>query len=76
MDLENSKPEAAASTVITEDTQKNFDRHRETYEKLRADVAVKMQFLDENRVSICLRVCDFTGKIIHSFFFSLGKSDA
>lgn len=51
MDLENSKPEVAAPAVVTEETQKNFDKHRETYEKLRADVAIKMQFLDENRVS-------------------------
>lgn len=61
MDLENSKPDSSAAAapavaapinaVVSEETQKNFDKHRETYEKLRADVAVKMQFLDENRVS-------------------------
>ena len=26
-------------------------KHKEQYEKLRSDIAVKMQFLDENRVS-------------------------
>lgn len=34
-----------------DETQKNYAKHKENYEKLRADVAVKMQFLDENRVS-------------------------
>jgi hypothetical protein len=34
----------------TEDVQRNFSKHKEVYEKLRADVTVKMQFLDENRV--------------------------
>jgi arfaptin len=49
MDLELSKPEPQSPGA--EDAQKNFSRHKEQYEKLRADVAVKMQFLDENRVS-------------------------
>lgn len=49
MDLENSRPEPPNSP-ISEDLQTNFARHKEQYEKLRADVAVKMQFLDENRV--------------------------
>lgn len=50
MDLENSKPEAAPASPAGEEAQKSFTKHKETYEKLRADVAVKMQFLDENRV--------------------------
>lgn len=49
MDMENSK--GAEATVDGEETQKSFAKHKERYEKLRADVAVKMQFLDENRVS-------------------------
>ena len=51
MDLENTKPELPQSP-ISEEAQKNFTRQRELYEKLRADVAIKMQFLDENRVSL------------------------
>lgn len=51
MDLENAKPEMAQNH-IPEDAQKNFLRQKELYEKLRADVAVKMQFLDENRVRL------------------------
>lgn len=50
MDLESAKGEAAAATN-GDDTQKSYTKHKESYEKLRADVAVKMQFLDENRVS-------------------------
>ncbi|CAD7093425.1 unnamed protein product [Hermetia illucens] len=51
MDLENSRPEPPNSP-ISEDLQTNFARHKEQYEKLRADVAVKMQFLDENRIKV------------------------
>lgn len=51
MDLESSKGEAPVANG--EDAQKSYTKHKESYEKLRADVAVKMQFLDENRVSIC-----------------------
>lgn len=48
MDLESSKVEAAATN--DEEVQKSFAKHKDTYEKLRADVSIKMQFLDENRV--------------------------
>lgn len=49
MDLETSKSEAPVTNG--DDTQKSYTKHKENYEKLRADVAIKMQFLDENRVS-------------------------
>lgn len=52
-DLELAKPDAATSPAADE-AQKNFTKHKDTYEKLRSDVAVKMQFLDENRVSFIL----------------------
>lgn len=48
IDLENTKPDAAQ--INNEDTLKNYNKHKDNYEKLRSDVAVKMQFLDENRV--------------------------
>lgn len=35
-----------------EEVQRNFSKHKEVYEKLRSDVTVKMQFLDENRVNL------------------------
>lgn len=51
MDLEGAKqPEPPVSTPVAEETQKNYTKHKENYDKLRSDVAVKMQFLDENRV--------------------------
>lgn len=34
-----------------EEARRNFTSHKEKYEKLRADVAIKMRFLDENKVS-------------------------
>lgn len=76
MDLETSKPDVANS----EEAQRNFAKHKEHYEKLRADVAVKMQFLDENRVSgkICNDKIAHQNQIIiltlNNFF--LDKSDA
>lgn len=35
-----------------EEAQQNFSKHKENYEKLRSDVSVKMQFLDENRIKV------------------------
>lgn len=49
-----STPTATATaTTLGEENHTNFAKHKEQYEKLRSDVAVKMQFLDENRVSAC-----------------------
>lgn len=39
-----------SSGPANEEVQRNFIKHKETYEKLKSDVMVKMQFLDENRV--------------------------
>lgn len=50
-DLDTIKPDQPANSPAAEEAQKNFVKHKEHYEKLRSDVAVKMQFLDENRVS-------------------------
>lgn len=67
MDLENSKPEPTSPTT-SEEAQRSFAKHKDNYEKLRADIAVKMQFLDENRVSSqnCLLKCLF----LTWFFFA------
>lgn len=62
-DLELSKPEV--SSPAAEEAQKNFTKHKEQYEKLRSDVAVKMQFLDENRVSI---LTNFMAASTHQIF--------
>lgn len=50
MDLEHSKPEPTSPVTTSEEAQRSFAKHKDAYEKLRADIAVKMQFLDENRV--------------------------
>ncbi|XP_030374411.1 arfaptin-2-like [Scaptodrosophila lebanonensis] len=52
MDLENSKPEMTQTVCSVEEAQRSYAHHKELYEKLRADVAVKMQFLDENRIKV------------------------
>lgn len=67
MDLESTKADGTAATPTSppppatptngDDTQKNYTKHKENYEKLRADVAIKMQFLDENRVSDIFSEC-------------------
>lgn len=57
MDLEQSsssrsdqRTPATSPVASSEEAQRSFAKHKEAYEKLRADIAVKMQFLDENRV--------------------------
>lgn len=70
MDLELTKPEP--TSPVGDELQKNFAKHKEQYEKLRSDVTVKMQFLDENRVSspafFCLSLLLLREKFV---FFSV-----
>lgn len=49
-DLEglSTKPDA---TLGVNEAQQNYEVHRQHFMKLRAEVAIKMKFLDENRVS-------------------------
>lgn len=49
-DLESlsTKPEG---TLGLEEAQQGYELHRQNFMKLRAEVAIKMKFLDENRVS-------------------------
>lgn len=54
MDLEQSAGGSAATTPaspMAEEAQRNYNKHKENYEKLRDACATKMQFLDDNRVS-------------------------
>lgn len=48
-DLESlsTKPDASATL---EEAQHGYEIHRQTFMKLRAEVSIKMKFLDENRV--------------------------
>lgn len=41
----------ADGAIGLEEAQQNFELHRQHFMKLRAEVAIKMKFLDENRVS-------------------------
>lgn len=43
-------PKSEASSAKIEEAQKNFNLYKISYEKLRDDVNIKLQFLDENRV--------------------------
>lgn len=53
-DLEelNLGPRDASTLCRLDAAQANFHAHRAKYEKLRADVAVKLKFLEENKVSL------------------------
>lgn len=43
-------PRDAATAQKLEDAQQRYQSHKEKFDRLRADVGVKMKFLDENRV--------------------------
>lgn len=43
-------PRDAGTLCRLDAAQANFQAHRAKYEKLRADVAVKLKFLEENKV--------------------------
>ncbi|XP_062983385.1 arfaptin-2 isoform X2 [Elgaria multicarinata webbii] len=53
-DLEelNLGPRDAGTLCRLDAAQANFQAHRAKYEKLRADVAVKLKFLEENKVKV------------------------
>lgn len=50
-DLANSRANTN-SNAADDDIQSQFEKHKSNYEKLRADVTVKMQLLDENRIKV------------------------
>ena len=45
-------PKDSANVAKTEEARKKFEAQKEKYDKLRGDVAIKLKFLDENRVCI------------------------
>uniref|UniRef100_A0A1L8DLP2 Putative arfaptin n=2 Tax=Nyssomyia neivai TaxID=330878 RepID=A0A1L8DLP2_9DIPT len=65
-DLESSKPEVTSPG--SEEAQKSFMKHKEQYEKLRSDVAVKMQFLDENRIKVMHKQLVLLHNAISAYF--------
>ncbi|XP_055601266.1 arfaptin-2 [Uranotaenia lowii] len=51
IDLANSKSNSPNNTP-NDDIQVQYEKYKTSYEKLRADVAIKMQLLDENRIKV------------------------
>lgn len=45
-------PRTEATTARLEEAQQSFEQHKENFEKLRSDVAIKLKFLDENRIKV------------------------
>lgn len=54
-DLESLSTKSDGTLGLNE-AQQNFELHRQQFMKLRAEVAIKMKFLDENRVSLKKRL--------------------
>ncbi|XP_015908339.1 arfaptin-2 isoform X2 [Parasteatoda tepidariorum] len=48
--MQNNQGNVMSSKV--DETKKNYIAHKEKYEKLRADVSIKMKFLEENKVKV------------------------
>lgn len=63
-DLEelNLGPRDASTTPKMEQSQQQFQVHRDKYERMRNDVSVKLRFLEENKVSWRLALA-LTGKM-------------
>ncbi|XP_052078539.1 arfaptin-2-like isoform X2 [Mytilus californianus] len=45
-------PRESTSATKVEGSKRKFDEHKVKFEKLRADVSIKLKFLDENRVKV------------------------
>ena len=52
LDAINALPRTEANIMKQANAQESFNSHKAAYDKLRSDVNVKLQFLDENRVSL------------------------
>lgn len=73
-DLENVQmgPRDSTSTPRIEDAKTKFDEHKQKYETLRADVAIKLKFLEENKVThlFCFLNNYFLIPTSHKFLFN------
>ena len=45
-------PRDSATIAKAEETKRKFEDHKVKFDRLRGDVAIKLKFLDENRVCI------------------------
>lgn len=48
-------PRDSSTTFKVDEAQRKFQNHKEKFERLRADVSIKLKFLEENKV--CVHEC-------------------
>ncbi|XP_064089768.1 arfaptin-2-like isoform X3 [Macrobrachium nipponense] len=52
LEMMSQQPRSEISSIKLEEAQRNFSMHKAHYDRLRADVAIKLKFLDENKVKV------------------------
>lgn len=52
MEHQSLAPQNSASVAKTEELKRKFEEQKKKYDQLRADVGVKLKFLDENRIKV------------------------
>lgn len=52
MEHQNLAPRDSANIAKSEELKRKFEAQKQKYDKLRADVAIKLKFLDENRIKV------------------------
>ncbi|KAK3861498.1 hypothetical protein Pcinc_022134 [Petrolisthes cinctipes] len=52
LELLSQQPRSEISSIKLEEAQRNFSGHKAHYDRLRADVAIKLKFLEENKVKV------------------------
>lgn len=52
LEMLTQQPRSEVSSIKLEEAQRNFNGHKAHYDRLRADVAIKLKFLDENKVKV------------------------
>jgi len=61
-------PKSDNSAARMEEAQRNFSTYKTSYEKLRDDVNVKLQFLDENRIKVMHKQLLLFNNAISAYF--------
>lgn len=70
-ELTQGAPQGTATTAISskmDEAQRNFALHRDKYEKLKADVTIKMKFLEENKVKVMHKQLLLFHNAVSSYF--------
>lgn len=52
LEMLSQQPRSEISSIKLEEAQRNFSSHKAHYDRLRADVSIKLKFLDENKVKV------------------------